>query len=541
MKPSIEESLSRVFPKISKQWDLDRNFPLKPTEVLPGSGRKVWWKCALGHSTKSEVRVRVKCGCGVCANRQVLAGFNDLKSQFPEVSAEWNYSKNNDLDPSEVPYGARQSANWICEQGHEWNVSISSRTNKGSHCPYCMNLRIWPGEGDVNSLFPNLAMELDVDKNPEMPGDLSPSSKEQFYWKCKLGHGYKASVGSRTGGSGCPFCARKKVLPGFNDLQTEYPEIAEKWDLQKNSKKSREVISGSHAKAFWICPLGHNYESVIRSQVRGSGCNICSGNVIIAGFNDFASAEPEISLEWDYAKNGDVLPTQISKWNESKYWWICPEGHSYSATPSNRHIGRGCAVCYNRQIQVGVNDLATVFPDLVTEWDYLKNKSLGPTNLVQGTHAKAWWLCSEGHSYLTAISSRTSFGVGCPECANTGYSTVTAGILYFIKHPQLRAAKIGITNIDNRHDRIDNFAKLGWQTIQTWEDENGFVILGAETLLFRWIRKDLKLPVFLKPKEMGRHGGWSETFSLEAVAEDFVVAMIEKTLSLVRNEQTDSR
>ena len=31
--------------------------------------------------------------------------------------------------------------------------------------------------------------------------------------------------------------------------------------------------------------------------------------------------------------------------NNKKYWFICPKGHSYSATLLNRKKGRNCPIC----------------------------------------------------------------------------------------------------------------------------------------------------------------------------------------------------
>ena len=43
----IRDSLARKHPKIAKEWNFEKNGDLKPTEVLPKSSLKVWWKCSL--------------------------------------------------------------------------------------------------------------------------------------------------------------------------------------------------------------------------------------------------------------------------------------------------------------------------------------------------------------------------------------------------------------------------------------------------------------------------------------------------------------
>lgn len=79
---------------------------------------------------------------------------------------------------------------------------------------------IIPGENDMASLFPELAREWNPEKNGTLrPSQVTPASKRRVWWICPLGHTYAAAVGARTGqGSGCPYCAGKKVLAGFNDL-----------------------------------------------------------------------------------------------------------------------------------------------------------------------------------------------------------------------------------------------------------------------------------------------------------------------------------
>ena len=61
----------------------------------------------------------------------------------------------------------------------------------------------------------------------------------------------------------------------------------------------------------------------------------------------------------------------------------------------------------------GVNDLATVMPELVKEWDYNKN-TIGPENYLPKSGKKVWWKCQTcGHEWEAVIRNRTK-GHGCP-------------------------------------------------------------------------------------------------------------------------------
>ena len=75
-----------------------------------------------------------------------------------------------------------------------------------------------------------LLAEWDWDRNTAIgrfPETTSRGVDKKVYWKCALGHRWEATPGNRWQGQGCPFCAGKRVLAGFNDLQSQAPTVAE--------------------------------------------------------------------------------------------------------------------------------------------------------------------------------------------------------------------------------------------------------------------------------------------------------------------------
>ena len=56
-----------------------------------------------------------------------------------------------------------------------------------------------------------------------------------------------------------------------------------------------------------------------------------------------------------------------------------------------------------------------LYPHLLDEWDYDKNKPLLPDYFSRGSNQKVWWRCKKGHSWQTQISNRCN-GSGCPKC-----------------------------------------------------------------------------------------------------------------------------
>ena len=63
--------------------------------------------------------------------------------------------------------------------------------------------------------------------------------------------------------------------------------------------------------------------------------------------------------------------------------------------------------------------LQTLFPGVAAEWDYERNGSLTPSDVVAGTSRKVWWVCDKGpdHRWEAVVVSRTRIKAGCPCCA----------------------------------------------------------------------------------------------------------------------------
>lgn len=131
------------------------------------------------------------------------------------------------------------------------------------------------------------------------------------------------------------------------------------------------------------------------------------------------------STMWDPKRNGSVTPQMLTTGSKSKVWWLCEQGHSWQAAVFSVVLeGCGCPYCAGRRAIPGENDLVTMRPDLMKQWDYEKNASLNPQMVLPSQHVKVWWRCERGHSWQAAIYSRTrENGCRCPYC--TGKKVLT--------------------------------------------------------------------------------------------------------------------
>ena len=176
---------------------------------------------------------------------------NSLAAVHPELIAEWS-DRNLPLTPDSVTFGSNKKVWWKGACGHEWETSIKARSS-GEKCPICSGARVIEGINDLNTLKPEVASEWS-EKNEIKPTEVSIGSHKKVIWKCKLGHEWIATVKSRTiNKTGCPYCSHNKVLAGFNDLATLFPEVANEWN------------------------------TLISTRSGGSKCPCCSGYTFIKG------------------------------------------------------------------------------------------------------------------------------------------------------------------------------------------------------------------------------------------------------------------
>ena len=90
------------------------------------------------------------------------------------------------------------------------------------------------------------------------------------------GHEWQAPIGNRNIGRGCPYCVGQKIVKGENVLQTVNPILAKDWNYEKNNGLTpMDVTPNSHKKVWWKCSKGHEWQAVVASRNRGSGCPIC--------------------------------------------------------------------------------------------------------------------------------------------------------------------------------------------------------------------------------------------------------------------------
>lgn len=482
------------------EWDWDENEKcgLDPRKLTIGSGKKANWICPKGHKWATSIYHRVQRGsnCPYCSNKKVLPGYNDLQSQRPDLMAEWDYEMNT-IDPSTVAVKSNKDASWVCPKGHQYTKKICNRAD-GAGCPICAAAlrtsfpeqcffyyikKVYPDAiNSYRDIFDN-GMELDIfipsiKTGIEYDGvfwhDQSALSREEKKYQICKKHQirlFRIKEGSFTGFADNAdriwFIPKKRDyklldfyisdflkqltiwsvnLPDvnvfrdkseileFKTLRLEdsllflYPDLAKEWHPSKNGKLTPDLfVPGSSEVVWWLCPqCGNEWRASIVNRAKGHGCDICATARRKTTKKDTilsrrGSLDKEwCLLDWDYDSN-DHGPEYYTNGSGEVVSWKCHKcGHKWK-TPvcdRTRDYKNGCSLCSGKVIVAGINDLPTVMPDLMEEWDHENNTEVDPTTVGSGSHESVSWKCKKcGYIWPAQIYNRAN-GKGCPCCAH---------------------------------------------------------------------------------------------------------------------------
>ena len=358
------QTLQEAFPEIAAQWHSTRNGNLTPDMVAPNSKKKVWWlfpyddpetKKHYNFEWKTSVRCRTnpKSGCPFISGRAVWSGFNDLRTRFPEIASQWHHSKNGDLTPDKVTASSGKKVWWLLKYYDpitgkqfvfEWKASVASRTKSKNGCPFLSGRAVWSGFNDLRTQFPEIAAQWHPTKNGDLlPNAVTAFSNKTVWWKLEYDDPitgncfefeWQAAIVWRTKqGHGCPFLSGDRVWPGFNDLQTLFPQIAKQWHPYKNGDVlPSEVTAGSKKRVWWLYvyddpKTGQHFDfewmaTVGSRAYGGNGCPFIHGLAVWPGYNDLKTLNPELASQWHPSKNGELTPDMVTRFCNKKVWWL---------------------------------------------------------------------------------------------------------------------------------------------------------------------------------------------------------------------------
>lgn len=389
-KTNLRNGVSLNDPKLLEEWDYERNAN-EPSDYLPGSNEKVWWKCKkCGYRWASRVanRAILSRGCPCCANKVVVPGRNDLATTHPELAKEWHPSKNGRLSPSQVLAGSARKVWWLCPKGHEYKASLLHRGH-GTNCPICNSGRQTSFAEQaifyyVKQVFPDAEnrvvgiigrrMELDI----YIPSQKIAIEYDGVFWhnastfqrelskynECRRRgiklHRIKEGKLSDSR-EAADYAWHMDNLEDKNQLSMMIRHILDKLDPRSNFG-TRKRITDIHSPVnvdvkrdeFKI----RRYMQDLKSESLVEHC-------------------PGLVKEWNYEKNEGLTPQMFKPASTQKVWWLCKVcKNEWEAEIYHRaKEGTGCPVCYRKRNRSGNHPEAKKIFQYSKDWELIRGWS----------------------------------------------------------------------------------------------------------------------------------------------------------------------
>ena len=238
--------------------------------------------------------------------RECKIGINDIRTKRPDIATYMeNYNKHYKIIdrniPDKISYSGKAHIFLRCEHGHDFddvafNINRLKRDENGIiYCRKCHELGIRkmpyiPRKTYQQTLYDYcvknnkqyLLDEWNHEENNKIglsPKEVGKGSNKKAFWTCPLGHIYDMDISDRKDGGNCPYCSGTRLLVGFNDLLSQYPDVCKDWDYSKNKKKPEEYLQHSSEKVYWKChKCGYEWPAQIShrtSKINPSGCSKC--------------------------------------------------------------------------------------------------------------------------------------------------------------------------------------------------------------------------------------------------------------------------
>lgn len=405
---SKKYNLATEVPILVKEWNYELNLK-QPTEYLPNSNKKVWWKCEynLMHHWKDKIanRTLLYRNCPMCSKQfsysfpaRVLyyyfrQYFNDCKIEY-KISNKyildifipyyrivieydgWYYHSNQQIKKRETEKDDFLKSLGLeiirIKEEKEYLDKIMYENNiiKYYPKPYYRNLdELVEKVLKIIEKKINCNINLDIDFKRDYP------KIENLYYHIRKS----------------------------NSFAVKNPEMVKEWS-SNNSISPDNITIGSSYKAKWICPkCNKEYIATIYSRIiENSNCPFCSNRKVCTE-NSLAEYSERLVKEWNYEKNGDLLPENVPWSSSRKVWWKCSKGHEWEVQIYLR-TGKhqlNCPYCSHKKPSKEYN-LITENPELNEIWDYELNLK-HPTDYLPKSNKEVYWKCKNGHSWSSRI------------------------------------------------------------------------------------------------------------------------------------------
>lgn len=255
------------------------------------------------------------------------------------------------------------------------------------------------------------------------------NAKTKMTIVCKEGHSFEQTPNAHLSGNGCGVCSKSLVGKWNQKTIKDFLEKALKIHGDKFDY-SEVVYEKENLKVIIKCKNGHVFEQTPNGHLSGKGCKLCSMSEILDkdSFTILANSIHKSFYNYDSVVYVCRSTPIIIK---------CKEGHYFKQSPRTHLKGHGCAKC------AGVGSISRA--EFVSKAKSKhSNKYCYDSSVFTKVTDKIDIHCNTCKSTFKQLPSSHLQGVGCPNCARSGYKATIQGFLYCLEYDGI--VKVGITN-----------------------------------------------------------------------------------------------
>ncbi len=419
-----------------EQQEIKHHVPILPRNVFKNCNTKHWFKCPecshIFDTALNNINANKWCPycceasskfCEKSKKKECTHCFDKSFASHPR-SVYWDDEKNKKVNPYNITKSSSKKCWFICEKGHSFYASLGhiSSEKEPRWCSICNGTGVEVLQHYQERSFSSHPRAVCFSKTLNgviTPNELFLGTHDKYWFDCECGHSFYSSINHVSDGGWCAYCCNppkklcennmdKHCVSCYDKSFASYKQCinncdekcdhklkVECWDITENKIEPSSAFKGDNDKYWFKCyQCNHNFQQQLNVTTKGSWCSYCSKTSSIFCekstkgecnhcFDKSFVSQPK-SVYWDYEKNINVNPYNITKSNGNKYWFICEKGHSFYISCSNIYGGKWCCYCINKTEQKLYDKLHIIYPILKQQYkvDWCKNIRHLPFDLV---------------------------------------------------------------------------------------------------------------------------------------------------------------
>lgn len=291
---------------------------IKPIEHYVNMKTNILHKCKIdGYEWNLKPLNAIKGrGCPVCSNKIIIEGYNDFQSTHPNIAKDWNWELNK-IKPTEIASGSNKDVWWTCPIcNHNYKAKISNRVYNDLQCPQCCivhkkSIRELKVYYYIKKYFDDAISGYKNDNITELDIFIPSLNIGVEYdgerWHKDINRDIKKDNICKDNGIKL-IRIREKGCPNY---------ISECTKIIMSSYKQNEI---ENSISYVLKILGVKNAEVNFKKDHNDIYNLVYER---KKENSLAILYPNLIEDWNYERNGNLTPYNVSCGSERKVWWKC--------------------------------------------------------------------------------------------------------------------------------------------------------------------------------------------------------------------------